>query len=119
MNLAQILEKLFVSRDKGVVNLTAQGVAVDATAGIDEIMDQILEIDSFGDVNAATKVDNNVSYIKQVPVNSVSHCYLNSIGGMTYKIADTFTATVTGTIDPGEEHTYPFIEFEYIPLIII
>jgi hypothetical protein len=35
--------------------------------------------------STATYVDDSVAYRKIIPTNSVNHCYINSIGGMTYK----------------------------------
>lgn len=38
-----------------------------------------------------TVVDNSVSVFKQVPVNSISHCYISSLGGYTHEVPDDST----------------------------
>ena len=118
MTTAENIRNLYADRDKGVANLAAKGVTVSTTAGLSEIMDKILEIK--GDTVTGTLINNSVSLRKAVPIDSAKYAYLNSIGGMTYKIPDTFIATVTEVWNGGAEDqpTLPSkIEFEYVPSI--
>lgn len=38
-----------------------------------------------------TVVDDSISVFKQVPVNSVGHCYISKLGGYTHEVADDST----------------------------
>lgn len=82
-NIAQELNVLNTDRLNCITNLTKKGVNADNTYGFSQIASKILEIPS--DKLTSVYVDNEISYRKQVPSNSVGVCYLNSIGGMTYK----------------------------------
>ena len=63
--------------------ITEKGGEISANAGFAEVAEKILEIPS--GTSIGTVIDDTASLIKQVPVNSVNHCFVKSIGGMTYK----------------------------------
>lgn len=63
--------------------ITEKGGEISATAGFAEVAEKILDISTGSNIGTVT--DDTTSAIKQVPINSVSHCFVKSIGGMTYK----------------------------------
>lgn len=63
--------------------ITEKGGEISVNAGFAEVAEKILEIPS--GTSIGTVIDDTASLIKQVPVNSVNHCFVKSIGGMTYK----------------------------------
>lgn len=92
--------------------IAEKGVEINANIGFKDLPEKIKEIST--EAVTGVIVDNSLAFKKTVPTNSTKYCYLNSIGGMTYKIPDTFIATVTEVDD------YGYIikaEFEYIPSI--
>lgn len=89
--VSQKITQLNTDRLEGIANLTQKGVTAYDTDGFSQIVSKILEIPS--DKLTSVRVNNEVSYRKQVPPNSAGFCYLNSIGGMTYK-GFTFDCTV-------------------------
>ena len=96
--MTSIADKLDILKDnlkQCRTNITSKGGYIYSTAGFKTVAEKILTLPTLQ--NVGTLVDNSVAYRKEVPANSVSHCYLNSIGGMTYK-GFTFDCTV---IDDG------------------
>ena len=63
--------------------ITEKGGEISANAGFAEVAEKILEISTGSNIGTVT--DKTASLIKQVPVHSISHCFVKSIGGMTYK----------------------------------
>lgn len=92
--MTSIADKLDVLKDdlkECRTNIATMGGYITSTAGFKTVADEILNLPVVQ--NVGTLVDNSVAYRKDVPLRSVSHCYLNSIGGMTYK-GFTFDCTV-------------------------
>lgn len=81
--VSQKITQLNTDRVTGITNLTLKGVTAYDTDGFSQIVSKILEIPS--DKLTSVRVNNEISYRKQVPSGSAGFCYLNSIGGMTYK----------------------------------
>ena len=90
----------------------SRGGTISPTAGLIDLPEAILGVPQ--DASVAFHVNDAVSYRKSVPSGATGLAYLNSIGGMTYKIPDTFVATVTEVYDAG---LIAKAEFEYIPSI--
>lgn len=91
---AQLTEALLDSLRRSRNAVTGMGGTIAPDAGFKALPEAINGIEP--DVTVGTVVDSAVAYRKQVPANSTRFCYLNSIGGMTYK-GFNFDATVTET----------------------
>jgi hypothetical protein len=91
-DVAKRCERLNDDRKECITNISIMGGYITSMAGFKTVADEILNLPVVQ--NVGTLVDNSVAYRKSVPLRSVSHCYLNSIGGMTYK-GFTFDCTVT------------------------
>lgn len=79
--------------------ITEKGGEISANAGFAEVAEKILEIPS--GTSIGTVIDDTASLIKQVPVNSVNHCFVKSIGGMTYKCNNLIPFPYYGGMDVG------------------
>ena len=107
-NLEKTKEYLRLTRNAVI----SRGGTISPTAGLIDLPEAILNVPQ--DASVAFHVNDAVSYRKSVPSGATGLAYLNSIGGMTYKIPDTFVATVTEVYDAG---LIAKAEFEYIPSI--
>ena len=70
--------------------ITEKGGTISANAGFAEVADKILEIPS-GTTSVGTVINDSISVFKQVPANSISHCYISKLGGYTHAVPDDST----------------------------
>lgn len=83
MDIATKLTELTADLHECRRAITYRGGEISATAGFKEVAEKIKTLPASSSVG--TVIDEEVSSLKLVPVNSTKYCYLKSLGGMTYK----------------------------------
>ena len=90
-----------------------RGGTISTTAGFKDVANKIVTLPANNVVG--TVIDDSVALKKSVPAKSTKYCFVNNIGGATYKVTDTFVATVTEVFEGTG--LIAKAAFEYIPSI--
>ena len=83
MDITTGLTDLLDDLRRGRVKIANKGGTINSLAGFDELVNSIDTIPTVD--NVGTIIDDSTALIKTVPDNSVGHCYLNKLGGMSHK----------------------------------